>query len=249
MNSISFGTALRRILERRGSGAGDLAARVGVPPAQFQSLLDGAPPSAPQLDSLAEALDWHVEDLLVLAQIPVPDHLFPVDPDCQLHVDYLVRVAVCLDDAARAELRDYIVSLPREFPALPVERCDSFKSDDPRLPAQLIRMFQNRNLDLYSTAVILSLMTPLYVAGSTIGHIGIGRKDLTPEIVSCFATVLGIPHTDLAAIAGMGLPVPEPQESAMLNDVSQFLWDVRRLTADQVSAIRDRALSLFMASR
>ncbi|MFF3128410.1 hypothetical protein ACFVRD_40455 [Streptomyces sp. NPDC057908] len=73
---------------------------------------------------------------------------------------------------------------------------------------------------------------------------GTSRKQLTPDLVADFGTLLGIPADDLAALTGITLSEePHTQEPAAA-DMAELLWDLRRLTADQVRHASEAAVSM-----
>jgi hypothetical protein len=87
-------------------------------------------------------------------------------------------------------------------------------------------------------------LTGRYWSAATYGMVGSGRKELTPDLVADFGTVLGVPAGDLAAMTGITLSEgPRTQESAAA-DMAELIWDVRRLTADQVRHTSEAAASM-----
>ncbi|SDH79420.1 hypothetical protein SAMN05421869_103266 [Nonomuraea jiangxiensis] len=105
-------------------------------------------------------------------------------------------------------------------------------------------MLANRNLKWVNTAKCLLCLTGLGLAGSTIGQIGRGVKPLSPDLLARLATVLGIPADDLAAVTGISLPDNPPPTHPAATELAGLIWDVRRLTSDQVRCLRDDAESL-----
>lgn len=104
----------------------------------------------------------------------------------------------------------------------------------------VLRMFRNRNLDRLGTAKCLALMTPHYLAVSTIGLIGRGDKELTPDLVASFAALLAVPADELAALTGVGPPGATAVTPAA-RDVAALIWETRRLTARQVKDVVSEA--------
>lgn len=115
----------------------------------------------------------------------------------------------------------------------------------PGIGAVLVRMLGNRNLDWTGGVWTLGLLTGhVYLSAATIGMVGHGRKELTPDLLAGFATVLDVPADDLASITGMepagDIPPPNPAAA----DVAELIWEVRRLNADQVRQVCDEAESM-----
>lgn len=74
--------------------------------------------------------------------------------------------------------------------------------------------------------------------------VGAGRKALTADLVADFATVLGIPAGDLAALTGT-MPSAEPHSPRPeAVGMAELIWDLRRLTADQVQHVSEAAASM-----
>ncbi|WP_406472604.1 hypothetical protein [Streptomyces sp. NBC_01615] len=108
----------------------------------------------------------------------------------------------------------------------------------------LVRMLSNRNLGWMGTARTFVHLTGRYWSASTYGMVGHGRKELTPDLLADFATVLGIPADDLAVLAGIDLPDGAPPQNPAAADVAKLMWDVRRLTAVQVQQVSDTVESM-----
>ena len=73
---------------------------------------------------------------------------------------------------------------------------------------------------------------------------GAGRKELTPGLLADYATVLGIPLADLAALTDIEPPDPPPPQNPAAPHVAELIWDVRRLTIQQVRQASDYAMSM-----
>lgn len=110
--------------------------------------------------------------------------------------------------------------------------------------ALLVRMLRYRNLDWMGMARIFAHLTGRYWSASTYGMVGSGRKALTADLVHDFGTVLGIAPDDLAALTGTTLSVElrGPEPAAV--DMAELIWDLRRLTADQVQRVSEVAASM-----
>ncbi|MEU6417678.1 hypothetical protein [Streptomyces spiralis] len=100
-----------------------------------------------------------------------------------------------------------------------------------------------------AVARVLALLTEgrVYLAASTIGGIGRGRVPLTAERVEGFATALGIPAGDLAAITGVELGEASRPCDPPAAEMAGLVWKCRCLTAAQVGYVRDEAESMLVA--
>lgn len=222
-----FGAPLTELLDRRGLDVGA-----------------GVVPGPSLLRRLGPALGLHAVDVFVIAGATIPDDLEAVDADARRWVPDVVRHAVELPSEKRAEL----LRLARSLPQHEHVRCRPFPPvyDPPVGPpgALLVRMLRQRNLDWMGMARIFLHLTGRYWSAATYGMVGAGRKPLTPDLVADFGTVLGIPAADLAALTGTPLPEealrPEPRAVHM----AELIWDLRRLTTDQVQHVRDTAASM-----
>lgn len=77
--------------------------------------------------------------------------------------------------------------------------------------------------------------------------IGHGRKELTPDLLISFATLLVVPADDLAALTGIAIPRGQTSINAAVSDAARLIWDIRRLTVDQTQQILDEAASMLAA--
>ncbi|MEU7436079.1 hypothetical protein AB0B07_35360 [Streptomyces sioyaensis] len=238
-----FGVLLASLSAHRDLDIGALARRAEVPEPELQSVFDGLMPTPSLLRQLGPALGLHAEDVFVIAGTTVPDDLAPLDAEARKWVPYVVRHAVDLPQK-KSELRHLIRSLPRhelvESPPFPQ------LYDPPAGPpgALLVRMLRYRNLDWMGMARTYLFLTGRYWSASTYGMVGAGRKELTPDLVADFGTVLGIPAGDLAALTGITLcERPRTHEPAAV-EMAELIWDMRRLTADQVRHTSEAAASM-----
>lgn len=241
MGYPGFGPSLARLLEHRRMDGDALAHLAGVPETEVRSLLGGAQPSPESLDRLATALRWHTSDFFVIAGLSVPDDMAPLDTKAGKWAVELAAVALQLSQEARSHLRELIRSLPQKERVQPPPQLPQYEPDQTGFGPLAVRLLENRNLNLLGAAKTLARMSGLYVAASTIGMIAAARKEFTPALLTDFATVLDIPATDLAALAGMGLAPPTVPRDPAVTEVAELLWDVRRLTADQLQEIYRRA--------
>jgi hypothetical protein len=231
--ATDFGVLLKRLSDRRQLDIGSLPRLADVTEREVQALFDGGEPSAAVLRRLAPVVGLHTADLFVIADVAVPDDLTPTDERAGRLVPDLVRHAVRLSPEKRNSLRRLVASLPQEERAQPAPRLPPYE-DYPAGPgAMLMRMLRNRNLGWVGTAKTFLPITRRYWSAATYGCVGRGSTELTTELLIDFAAVLGIPAADLAALTGVvlsGVPsVPEPAVGT-----AELIWDVRRLTADQL---------------
>jgi hypothetical protein len=238
-----FGVLLARLLDHRELGLADLARQSRFPEPELLTVRDGAPPDPSLLRQLAPALGLHTADLFVMAWVPVPDELIPLDPGAGRLIPSLVRTAVRLPPQARARLRDFAQSLPQHDRPQPHPVPPPRKQYEPGFGATLARLLDNRNLDWAPAANTLALLDSPPLAPATIGAIGRGRKELTPSLLAAFATLLGIPAGDLAALGGIQLPDTVSSPDGPLSEIADLIWDVRRLTTDQIRQVIGQAAS------
>lgn len=86
----------------------------------------------------------------------------------------------------------------------------------------------------------------MYVAASTLHSISRNRTVLKPAWLAGFATVLGIPAADLAALTGIDPPEPLPPDDPPADDMAKLLWACRRLTIDQIDTLRLAAKAMLV---
>ena len=245
--SHRFGAMLAALLDHRALGARDLADRAGSSAAEVHAVLAGDPPAGELLGRLAPALGFHALDLYVLAGLPVPDDLAPLDAEAAPWVADTVMITVGLPAAGRRELLRLIRSMPRE------RRRTGFA---PRAPlpldagpgSWLVRMLRYRNLTWPGMAKAMAYATSTYLSTATYPGIGRGRVALTPRMVTDFAALLGIDTEDLAALTGVALRTLPPPPSPAAQDTAALLWEARRLSADQAHHVLGVARRLTVPS-
>lgn len=90
----------------------------------------------------------------------------------------------------------------------------------------------------------MAAVTTTYLAASTFGMIGAGRKELAPRLVVDFAALLGIDARELAAFIGVVLPeLPQPPAPEAV-DAASRLREARRLSVDQAQHVSELARSM-----
>lgn len=243
------GAFLTRPLNHRQADLVRLASVSGIPEADLRSLAKGAP-LASQLDALAPALDLHTADLCTIAEVPVPAVLTSGHPAAGSDMASFVRITMALLSDQRTRVHRLVDQLPRE----PSDRPDlsrTYSQHDSGAGALLANLLcRNRNLYSVSAAAkALALLTGgrVYLYASTIHGIGRGLVPLTPERVAGFASTLGIPPGDLAAITGVELPQPAWPDDPLTAEMARLLWNCRHLTAAQTNQVYDEVQSMLVA--
>ncbi|WP_406118492.1 hypothetical protein [Streptomyces sp. NBC_00989] len=219
----------------------DLSRSAGIPEPELRAVFDGMVPSPSLLRRLGPALHLHAADLCVIAGVAVPDELAPLDVRAGGMVPGLVRAAMSLPPERRHRLRQLVQSLPQENRTQPVPTSRVYEQYERGFGGVLVRMLSNRNLSWMGMARTFLFMTGRYWSASTYGMVGHGRKELTPDLLVDFATLLGIPADTLSVLTGIDLPDGTPSQRPVATDVAELLWDVRRLTVDQVRQVGDAA--------
>jgi len=235
---------LMRLLDRRHVSAAGLSAEHGISQSELRLVLEGAAPDREILDLLAAALGWHPEDIYVTASLPVPDEMAPLDPAAGKLMYKLVDEAMRLSLTARDELRQFAQSLPQQPRPESISATPEWKQYQRGFGAIMVKFLENRNLDWRPAVYVLHRMTPLYLSAATIGSIGHGRKQLTPDELAEFSVVLGIAAGDLAALAGIELPAESERPDPSAAEIPGLIWAARRLTAAQVLQVIEMAKSL-----
>ena len=241
---------LTRLLKHRRTDLTWLSSTSGVTETELRSLVSGTPPQASQLDGLAAAFRLHAADLCVIAGIAAPEPLTPRDSAAGAAVVGLIRITMALPSNQRAQVNRFVQQLPSELEERPCVTPLIYDPHSAGLGATLANLLcTNRNLhSLAATAKTLAVLTEgrVYLAASTISGIGRGRVPLTANLVAGFATALGIPRGDLAAITGFELAEPSRSDDPLPAETAALLWSCRRLTAVQVGRVRDEAESMLV---
>ncbi|MEV6973140.1 hypothetical protein [Kitasatospora sp. NPDC093806] len=235
-----FDALLARLMRHRALDAAVLAAAAGTGPAELRAVLDGRAPGGELLRGLGPVLGLHAADLFVLAGQPVPDDLTPVTRNPHWSVDSVVHDTMAMPAGDRRLLLEAIRAQPtvvrqgRGGVDRPHHRYE------PGFGAVLLDLAHSRNLTWPGTAKALYAVTGgrTYLAASTVGGIGRGTVEATPELVAGFAGLLGIPARDLAAFGGVRLPDGLPPLHPRAADVAGVVWEARRLTTAQLQEVR-----------
>jgi len=228
-----------------------LSSASGIPEAELRSVVSGTPPLASHLDGLAPAPGFHAVDLYVIAGVLVPGTLTPRDPTTASAVAALARITMALPSGQRIRVHRFVDELQLELEGRPAALPFIYDQHEAGFGAMVASLLcGNRNLhSLTAVAKPLAALTEgqVYLAASTIGGIGRGRVPLSSDRVEAFATALGIPASDLAAITGVELREPSWPDDPLVSDMAGLLWNCRRLTAAQVGLVRDEAESMLVA--
>ncbi|MEU4096497.1 hypothetical protein [Streptomyces sp. NPDC026673] len=204
-----------------------------------------AAPEPAALRRLAPALGLHPGDVFVIAGVPLPEDLAPLDDRAGRRFPRIVGCALVLPAQRRSGLGDLVRSLPRQERTRPVPAPRPYERYPPGAPGGLIlRLLGRRNLSWVGAAQTLYRLSDLCLAASTIGAVGRGRKELTPELVRGFAAVLGIPVVDLAVLTGVGPPSGVTPPDGAVADAAALLAELYRLTDDQARQVEETAESL-----
>jgi lambda repressor-like predicted transcriptional regulator len=110
----SFGVLLARLLKLRGTSVTSLSASCGVAESEIRSVIDGAPPNESQLHALATALGFHAADLFVIADVPLPEDLTPLDHAAGEVISYLIHVMMALPPDQRLCIHRLVGELPQQ---------------------------------------------------------------------------------------------------------------------------------------
>ncbi|MEU8220682.1 XRE family transcriptional regulator [Micromonospora taraxaci] len=194
-------------------------------------------PSA--LRRLAPVLGVHTADLFILAGLDVPSDLAPCAAPAGSILDHLVKTALRLPSEQREHLLGAARSMRPPEPAVPIVRePDPF----PYGPgAVIVRLLRNRNLNSLNSAKMLYRLAGIGpLSAATINVVGHGRKELSPELLSGFATVLSYRVEVLAALIDIELPQALPPADAASRQVAELIWEVRHLSADQLHALQEK---------
>lgn len=240
-NDPDFGVLLTRLLNYRQTDIAWLASASGIPESELRSVADGVTPSASQVDGLAAALGFRTADLFVIAGLSVPEPLQPCEAAAGSELVHLIHVVMALPADQRTHIRETVEHLPHLPRIRPADPPRDFYRGDGGLGAMLLTMLcANRNLhSLIAAAKTLHLLTRgrMYLAGSTYARIAAGATPLRPDWVGGFATALGIPAADLAAITGTDLSEATPPEDPPAAEMAELLWDCRRLRVSQIEHV------------
>ncbi|MGX9882993.1 hypothetical protein [Streptomyces sp. NPDC002276] len=236
-----FDVLLARLASHRQLDIAGLSSAAAIPEPELRAVYEGMAPSPSLLRRLAPVLNLHAADLFVIADVPVPDELAPLDARARGMVAGLVKDAVGLPAEHRRRLSRLARSLPQESRSEPVRTPRVYERFKRGPGGVLIHMVGNRNLSWTGIAHTFVSLTGRYWSAATYGGVGNGRKELTPDLLTDFATVLGVPVDALSILTGVDVPDGPPPPNPAAVDAAELMWDVRRLTVDQVRQVADAA--------
>ncbi|QLQ35329.1 hypothetical protein [Micromonospora robiginosa] len=229
----NFLAMIERLSRARGEGLGDLMRVGGVDQSMIEAAFKVDVFGQPGLQRLAHALGMHAADLFVLAGIEVPNNLAPSSTPADSILDRLVRTALRLPAERREQLLGVARSVPRRdsVPSM-VRKRDNF----PYGPGSMIvGMLRNRNLNnLNSVKMLYRLARIGPLSAATIHAFGSGRKDISPEFLFGFATVLGFRPDELSALLDIEFVNVRKPVDAATRQMAELLWDVRDMNSDQL---------------
>ncbi len=101
----------------------------------------------------------------------------------------------------------------------------------------LVRLLANRNIHPWNARLLLEVGDGPYVSNSTIVLLGRGRATITPQYVTAFAHLPGLPAADLAVLTGVE-PAERSRPHPHRAELAEVAWDARRLTEDQLLETR-----------
>jgi hypothetical protein len=202
------------------------------------SRLAGADPDV--LRRSAPDLGWHAADLFVAAGFEVPDDLAPARGPISCEVGRLVVWMTNRSPEELREIRAFVRSLPEHppgavLPEHPTARVTERPAADGPGP-MLVRLLANRNIRPWNARLLKWVGGGPYVSDSTIYLLGQCEVEVTPQYVTAFAHVLGIPAADLAELTGVE-PSDRNRTHPHSAELAGLAWDARRLTADQLLAV------------
>lgn len=236
-----FDVLLARLAGHRQLDIADLSRSAEMPEPELRSVYEGTAPSPSLLRRLAPVLRLHAADLFVIAGLAIPDELAPLDARARDLVAGLVQDAVGLPLERRRRLLQLARTLPQESRTEPVRTPQVYEQFERGPGGVQLGMVGNRNLSWSGIARTFVSLTGRYWAASTYGAVGNGRKEVTPDLLADFATVLGVPVDTLSVLTGVDVPDGPPPQSPAAVDAAGLLWDVRRLTVDQVRQVAEAA--------
>jgi hypothetical protein len=81
------------------------------------------------------------------------------------------------------------------------------------------------------------------LSGTTPAGRAFKGRELTREELADYISVLDISAADMSIVTGVDLPAPASSHLPGTTETARLIWDVRRLTADQVNHVRRTAQS------
>jgi hypothetical protein len=248
----SFGVLLTRLLKHWGTSIAWLSTSSGVAESEVRSLIDGAVPDESQLHALAPALGLHAADLFVIADVPLPEALTPLDRAAGDVISNLVHIMMALPSDQRLRIHRLVGQLPQQSRPRnePTRALRTYDQREAGFGAMLVSMLcGNRNLHAPGNAAkTVAMLTRgrMYLSAATYPMIGYGRARLHSDWVVGFATTLSIPAGDLAALTGIESPDEPLRDDPLASEMAELIWDFRRLSAAQAKHVLDEARAMLV---
>ncbi|MGW6938906.1 hypothetical protein ACWGF3_07840 [Streptomyces xanthophaeus] len=198
------------------------------------------PPTEEHLDGLADRTGLRAHDLLLVADLPVPETAWLFDSYAGASSS-LVSRSLALPAPGRQRLRTRARSLTAPTGTLAPWEPRPYEQYPPGFGSLLLRMLALRNLNWSGTAKAMCLMSGVCKAASTIGAVGRGVKPLDAELLDGFAATLGVPVAVLAELTGVR---PSAQSRALtpeVTDTAALVWEIRQLTGEQERLLTEYA--------
>ncbi|MFH8892706.1 hypothetical protein [Streptomyces sp. NPDC017949] len=198
------------------------------------------PPTDEFLDVLAERTGLRTHDLLLVADLPVPETAWLFDETAGASSS-LVSRSLALPEAGRRMLRDRARSMTTPAGTLTPWQPRPHEQYPPGFGSLLLRMLALRNLNWSGAAKAMCLMSGVCKAASTIGAVGRGTKPLDAEMLDGFAATLGVPVPMLAELTGVRCSAAGPELAPEVVDTATLIWEIRHLTRDQENRLTEYA--------
>lgn len=226
---------LPRLLARRGLEPDGLARATGVPEVELAAVFAGAEPSAGLLRRLAPLLGWHASDLFLVAGLDLPDDLAPAGRYPGEGVISVVWSLVRIPEIAH-RVHGLLLAVRRIDRAEPSHPLEYEKWVLPGFGAVLLRLFGNRNMTALDAVQALYVLTGFGPwSAATLRLVGLGRKEVPPDLVAACAVVLDIPADDLAALAGTAPVEPARRTTRATQEAAALIWEARRIPGDEIT--------------
>ncbi|MCX4545771.1 hypothetical protein [Streptomyces sp. NBC_01565] len=198
------------------------------------------PPTDEFLHGLAERTGLHTHDLLLVADLPVPETAWLFDETAGASSS-LVSRSLALPVSGRRLLRTHARSMTAPAGMLTPWQPRPHEQYAPGFGSLLLRMLALRNLNWSGTAKAMCLMSGVCKSASTIGAVGRGAIPLDAEMLDGFAATLGVPVPVLAELTGVRPSAESRELTPEVVDTAALIWEIRHLTWDQESRLTEHA--------
>ncbi|MYT26525.1 hypothetical protein GTW69_40745 [Streptomyces sp. SID7760] len=194
------------------------------------------PPTEDYLQDLAERTGLRPHDLLLAADLPLPETACHFDAMAGASSSLVFH---CL--GLPAHERQLLCNRARSMTVapellVPLQR-RPYEQYPPGFGSLLVRMLELRNLNWSRAAKAMCLVSGVCKAGSTIGAVGRGAKPLDAELLEGFAAILGVPVAVLASLTSHPAPAAPRTPAPGELDTASLVWEVRHLTVGQVGSL------------